>query len=167
MSTPAKDPIFQLCDTVRETSFALHKYLRHGHVEKVHQNGLLHGLRKQGLIAEAEVPLQVRDEDGTVLGDFFADLLVQKELLVELKAVKQLTDERIAQLPGYMRVSGIEHALLINFGSARLEIRKFILNDVFRAETTAAAKPKSFLALVFAPLCASLWQGVSSSVAHD
>jgi GxxExxY protein len=153
-----KDPIFQLCDVVRETSFSLHKYLRHGHVEKVYQNGLLHRLRKQGLIAEAEVPLQVRDEDGTILGDFYADLLVQKELLVELKAVKQLTDEHVAQLLGYMRTAGIEHALLINFGSARLEIRKFILNDAFRAESPTAPKAKSFLSLLFAPLCASLWQ---------
>lgn len=158
MSTTSKDPIFQLCDTAREASFALHKYLRHGHVEKVYQNGLLHRLRKQGIIAEVEVPLQVRDEDGTVLGDFFADLLVQKELLVELKAVKQLTDEHVAQVLGYMRASSIEHALLINFGSARLEIRKFVLNDAFRAETTATPKAKSFLSLLFAPLCASLWQ---------
>ncbi len=158
MSMPTKDPIFQLCDTVRESSFALHKYLRHGHVEKVYQNGLLHRLRKQGLIAESELPLQVRDEDGTVLGDFFADLLVQKELLVELKAVKQLTDEHVAQVLGYMRASGIEHALLINFGSARLEIRKFILNDDFRAEAPTASKPKPFFSLLFAPLCASLWQ---------
>lgn len=154
----AKDPIFRLCDTVRETSFALHKFLRHGHVEKVHQNGLLHRLRKQGLIAEAEVPLQVRDEDETVLGDFFADLLVQKELLVELKAVKQLIDEHVAQVLGYLRASGIEHALLINFGSARLEIRKFILNAAFRSEPPATHKPKHFLSLLFAPLCASLWQ---------
>ncbi|PAW82667.1 MAG: GxxExxY protein [Pedosphaera sp. Tous-C6FEB] len=158
MSTSTKDPIFLLCDTVRETSFALQKYLRHGHVEKVYQNGWLHRLRKLGLIAEAEVPLQVRDEDGTVLGDFFADLLVQKGLLVELKAVKQLTDEHVAQVLGYMRASGIEHALLINFGSARLEIRKFVLNDAFRVESAATPKPKSFLSLLFAPLCASLWQ---------
>lgn len=158
MSTPPKDPIFQLCDTVREASFALHKYLRHGHVEKVYQNGLLHRLRKQGLIVEAEPPLQVRDEDGTILGDFFADLLVQRELLVELKAVKQLTDEHVAQVLGYMRASGIEHALLINFGSARLEVRKFILNDAFRAESPAPSNVKRILPLIFAPLCASLWQ---------
>ena len=158
MSTSTKDPIFQLCDVVRETGFALHKYLRHGHVEKVYQNGLLHRLRKQGLIAEAEVPLQVRDEDGTVLGDFYADLLVQKELLVELKAVKQLTDEHVAQVLGYMRAARVEHALLNNFGGARLEVRKFILNDAFRAEAPVTPKPKSLLSLLFAPLCASLWQ---------
>ena len=131
--------IFQLCDVVRETSFALHRYLRHGHVEKVYQNGLLHRLRKQGFRAESEMPLQVRDEDGTILGDFHADLFVDGRLLVELKAIKALTDEHVAQILGYMRASGCEHALLINFGSARLEIRKYILNDAFRA--TAQEKP--------------------------
>ena len=125
--------IFQLCDVVRETSFSLHRYLRHGHAEQVYQNGLMHRLRQQGFRAEIEVALQVRDEDGTVLGDFSADLFVDGRLLVELKSVKELTDEHVAQILGYMRASGVEHALLVNFGSPRLEVRKYILNDAFRA----------------------------------
>ena len=124
--------IFQLCDVVRETSLSLHRYLRHGHAEKVCQNGLVHRLRKQGFRAEIEVALQVRDEDGTMLGDFAADLLVDGRLLVELKAVKGLNDAHVAQILGCMRASGVEHALLINFGSPRLEVRKCILNDAFR-----------------------------------
>jgi GxxExxY protein len=149
--------IFQLCDVVRETSFALHRYLRHGHAEKVYQNGLPHRLRKQGFRAEIEIPLQVRDEDGTVLGDFSADLFVDGRLLIELKAVKELTDEHVAQILGYMRASGIEHALLINFGSAKLEIRKYILNDAFRSETGPRAGKLASLLSFFAPFCASLW----------
>ena len=74
-------------------------------------------------------PLQVLDEDGTVLGDYFADLLVAGELIVELKACKALADEHTAQLLGYLRGSRIEHGLLINFGSSKLEIRKFVLSD--------------------------------------
>jgi RecJ-like exonuclease len=46
MTGQAKDPIFQLADTVRETSFSLHNYLRHGHLEKVYENGLANRLRK-------------------------------------------------------------------------------------------------------------------------
>lgn len=149
--------IFQLCDTVRETSFALHRYLRHGHVERVYQNGLLHRLRRQGLKVEMEVPLQVRDEDGTVLGDFSADLFVDGRLLIELKAVKNLNDEHVAQVLGYMRASGIEHALLINFGSARLEIRKYILNDSFRAGDSGGTSKLSALLGFLVPFCASLW----------
>jgi len=121
--------IFQLCDWVRETAFALHRYLRHGHLEKVYENGLAHRLRKLGIQMEQQLALQVLDEDGTVLGDYFADLLVDKELIVELKACKALTDDHVAQLLGYLRGCRIEHGLLINFGSSKLEVRKYILSE--------------------------------------
>ena len=73
--------------------------------------------------------LRVFHEDGTVLGDFFADLFVANRLLIELKACRALADEHTAQLLGYMRASHLEHGLLINFGSAKLDVRKFVLSD--------------------------------------
>lgn len=121
--------IFQLCDQIRETAFALHRYLRHGHLEKVYENGLANRLRKAGVQVKQQHPLQVLDEDGTPLGDYFADLLVSGELIVELKACKALADEHTAQLLGYLRGSRIEHGLLINFGSSKLEVRKFVLSE--------------------------------------
>ena len=124
--------IMQLSDVVRQTSYDIHVYHGHGHVEKVYQTALLHRLRKQGLDVESELPLTVYDEDGTVLGDFRADLVVSKSLLVELKAVKRLEDEHIAQVLGYLRASRLEHALLINFGGGKYEIRKFILQDALK-----------------------------------
>ena len=124
-----KDDIFRLSDIIRETSFELHRYLRHGHLEKVYENGLAHRLRKAGLHVEQQHPLKVFDEDGTVLGDYFADLLVEKELIVELKACKTLANEHIAQLLGYLRACRIEHGLLINFGAPRLQIKKYALSD--------------------------------------
>src|SRR5213593_1052127 len=105
--------IFKLCDVVRETGFAVHRYHRNGHVEKIYQNAMLHRLRKLALEVEAEFPLTVFDEDGTILGDFRADLFVAKSLLVEIKAVKALDDEHVAQLLGYLRAGRIEHGLLI------------------------------------------------------
>jgi GxxExxY protein len=124
-----QNEIFRLCDTVRETAFALHRYLRHGHLEKVYENGLAHRLRTTGLDVKQQYPLQVLDEDGTVLGDYLADLLVGGELIVELKACKALNDEHVAQLLGYLRGCRIEHGLLINFGSGKLEVRKYILSE--------------------------------------
>jgi GxxExxY protein len=120
------DEINALCDTIRETGFALHHFLGGGHLEKVYENGLLYRLRKLGLNVLPQHPLQVRDEDGTVLGDYFADLFIDGRLIVEIKACKALTDEHIAQILGYLRASGIEHGLLINFGGGKFEIRKFI-----------------------------------------
>jgi GxxExxY protein len=125
-----KDPVFQLADQIRETSFALHRHLRHGHVEKVYENGLANRLRKQGLQIAQQHPLSVFDEDGTLLGDFYADLFVSQQLIVELKACRALADEHVAQLLGYLRASRIEHGLLINFGSPRLEIQKFALSQL-------------------------------------
>ena len=127
MKTPKG--IFQLCDQIRDTAFALHCYLKHGHLEKVYENGLAHRLRKLGIQVEQQHALRVLDEDGTILGDYLADLLIEGELVVELKACKALTDEHVAQLLGYLRGCRIEHGLLINFGSSKLEVRKYILSD--------------------------------------
>ena len=123
------EDIFRLCDTVRETSFALHQWLRHGHLEKVYENGLAHRLRKAGLHVEQQFPLQVFDEDGTVLGDYYADLLVDSRLIVELKACKTIADEHVAQLLGYLRACHMEHGLLINFGAPKLQIKKYVFSD--------------------------------------
>jgi GxxExxY protein len=92
-------------------------------LEKVRENGLAHRLRKAGVRVEQQHPLQVLDEDGTVLGDYLADLLVEGELIVELKACKAIADEHVAQFLGYLRGCRIKHGLLINFGSGKLEIK--------------------------------------------
>lgn len=121
--------IFRLCDLIRETGFSLHQYLRHGHLERVYENGLAHRLRKAGLKVEQQYPLQVVDEDGTNLGDFIADLYVENCLIVELKACKAIIGDHTAQLLGYLRASRIEHGLLINFGAAKLEVKKYVLSN--------------------------------------
>ncbi len=120
--------INELCDIVRETSFAIHRYLRNGHLEKVYENALAHRLLKQGLKAIQQHPLTVYDEDGTILGEYFADLYVENLLFIELKAGKALADEHTAQLLGYLRAARIEHGLLINFGAPKLEIKKYIVS---------------------------------------
>lgn len=74
-----------------------------------------------------QYPIKVLDEDGTLLGDFYADIFVVPQLIIEVKAVKTLVPEHTAQLLGYMRGTKIEHGLLINFGAPKLQIRKYIL----------------------------------------
>ena len=124
-----KDDIFELCDHIRETSYALHRYLRHGHLEKVYENGLASRLRKAQMKVEQQYALKVYDEDGTVLGEYFADLFVEDCIIVELKACKALVQEHIAQLLGYLRACHIEHWLLVNFGTSKLQIKKYALSD--------------------------------------
>lgn len=124
-----EDEIFSLCDRIREAAFSLHHHFRHGHVEKVYENGLTHRLRKGGPKVKQQHPLRVLDEDGTVLGEFLADLDVEQRLIIELKACRSLVDDHVAQLLGYLRASRIEHGLLINFGSPELEVRKYVLSS--------------------------------------
>jgi len=121
--------IMQLCDIIRETGFAVHRYHRNGHLEKIYENALAHRLRKQGLDVKQQHPLKVFDEDGTLLGDFYADLFVENQLMVEVKAARTVVDEHIAQLLGYLRASRVEHGLLVNFGAPKFQIKKYILND--------------------------------------
>ena len=104
----AWENINQLCDIVRETSFAIHSYHRNGHLEKVYENALAHRLRKLGLHVEQRYPLTVYDEDGTILGDYVADLFVEGCLIVEIKACKSVADEHVAQILGYLKSARIE-----------------------------------------------------------
>src|SRR5215813_11221901 len=124
----SQEQINQLCDLVRETSFEIHKFLRSGHLEKVYENALAHRLSKVGIEVVQQHPLDVCDEDGTLLGHFCADLFVDNRLVVEIKACSGLVDDHVAQLLGYLRASRIEHGLLINFGGPKLQIKKYILN---------------------------------------
>jgi GxxExxY protein len=127
MSTDPHLGIFALCDEIRETSFAIHKYLRGGHREKIYENALANRLRKKGIDVKQQERMKVFDEDGTFLGLFKADLLVDNRLICEIKGCRTLLNEHVAQLLGYLRVSHIEHGLLINFGGPKLQIKKYIL----------------------------------------
>jgi GxxExxY protein len=122
--------INHLCDLIRETSFEIHKFLRSGHLEKVYENALAHRLSKVGIAVIQQHPLDVCDEDGTLLGHFCADLFVENKLVVEIKACRGLIDDHVAQLLGYLRASRIEHGLLINFGGPKLQIKKYILDRI-------------------------------------
>jgi GxxExxY protein len=123
------DEIMRLCDVVRQTGFELRQYLGSGHLKKVYENGLAHRLRKLGIRVECQVPIKVFDEDGTLLGDYVADLLIEGALIVELKACRTTVDEHVAQLLGYLRATRIQHGLLVNFGCRKYEIKKYVLSD--------------------------------------
>ena len=126
-SVPHDGEIFTLSDLVRETSFEIHKYLRSGFTEKIYENALAHRLRKQGIRADQQRGVRVFDEDGTLLGLLKTDILIEEKLICEIKSVSALVDAHTAQLLGYLRATGMQHGLLINFGGPKLEIRKFIL----------------------------------------
>ena len=84
---PMKD-LQPLCAQVRQTAYDIHLYHGHGHLEKVYENALAHRLRKAGLDVKQQYPIKVFDEDGTLIGNYYAELLVDGWLIVELKLPK-------------------------------------------------------------------------------
>ena len=86
---------------------------------------MAHRLRKTGMDVKQQYPLSVFDEDGTLVGDYFTDLLLESTVIVEMKAAKSLAVEHEAQILAYLRSARLEHEFLMNFGSPKFEIRKF------------------------------------------
>lgn len=126
-TVPHDGEILKLTDVIRQTSFEIHKYLRSGFNEKIYENALANRLRKQGIRANQQECVRVYDEDGTLLGLLRTDILIERVLICEIKSCTTLVDAHTAQLLGYLRATGMQHGLLINFGASKLQIRKLIL----------------------------------------
>ena len=95
-----------------------------GYVEKVYENALVHCIRKStDLAVMQQCPIKV-EYDGIIVGEFFADLLVDERVLVELKAVSMLMNDHTAQALNYLRATGLELCLLLNFGRSKVEIKR-------------------------------------------
>ncbi len=112
-----------LTDTIIGCAMKVHNTLGTGFLESVYQNALVYELRKAGLSVECEARIQVRYED-IMVGDFFADLLVEHKVLIENKAVQSIAVAHEVQLVNYLTATGIEVGLLLNFGSQRLEFKR-------------------------------------------
>ena len=112
-----------LCDRIRQIAYEVHKYLGTGYLEKVYENALVHRLQLAGMNVTTQVPMTVRDQDGFVLGEYVADMVVDG-LVIELKAVATLLPVHVAQTINYLKAMRIEHGMLINFGSEQFQCRK-------------------------------------------
>lgn len=117
----------QLADRVRHCSLLLHSFLKWGHLEKVYEKGLAHRLEKDGVAVERQFRIPVLDEDGTALGDYVADLLVERGMILEIKACESLSPIHTAQVLGYLRATGIRHGMLVNFGAPKIQFKKLVL----------------------------------------
>jgi len=96
-----------------------------GFLEKVYENALAHELKKTGVAAEQQRRVMIL-YDGVVVGDYVADLLVEEVVLVELKAAKALDEVHLAQCLNYLRGASLRIGLLINFGTARIEVKRVV-----------------------------------------
>jgi GxxExxY protein len=122
---PAIYPEQELTGRILEAAFAIHNLLGAGFLKKVYENALLIELRSMGISCAAQQPLVVRYK-GSVVGDYQADLVVEDRVLLELKACSALDPNHEAQIMNYLRASGLQVGLLLNFGRPRLEYRRFV-----------------------------------------
>jgi GxxExxY protein len=96
-----------------------------GYLEKVYENALAHELRKAGLSVIQQMRFVVI-YDGVEVGEYIADIVVERTILVELKAVKCLDEIHSAQCINLLRTTGLPVCLLINFAKPKVEIKRLI-----------------------------------------
>ncbi len=116
-----------ITEKVIGAAYKVYNALGHGFLEKVYENALALELRKVGLGVEQQYPAAVRYE-GELVGDYVADLVVDGKVIVEVKAVRALENVHEAQLIHYLKATGIEVGLLLNFGP-KMEIKRRIFDQ--------------------------------------
>ena len=119
------DSLNDLSGRVIGCAFSVLNTLGAGFLEKVCENALAHELRAAGLTVAQQCGVRVHYND-VVVGEYFADLLVEDVLLVELKTVKALDDIHRMQCTNYLKATGLRLCLLLNFGKPRLEIKRVV-----------------------------------------
>ena len=116
--------IDELTEKVIGCTYRVHNELGAGFLEKVYENALRIELCKTGLTVKQQHPIPVKYLD-EIVGDFYADLMIEDSLIVELKAVIKLVKAHEVQLVNYLTATGIDNGLLINFGTSVEVKRKF------------------------------------------
>ena len=117
--------------------YTVYNTLGYGFLEKVYENSLVVELQKQGLAVDQQKPLAVHYE-GTVVGEYFADLVINDSVIIELKAVQAIRSEHAAQLTNYLKATGIAVGLLLNFGPTA-EFKRVIFTQNKNPRRSAAS----------------------------
>ncbi len=120
----------EVTDRIIKSYYAVYNKLGYGFLEKVYENAMMIELRKQGLEAVKQKSITVfYDEE--VVGDYYADILVEEKVILELKAASSLAEEHEAQLVNYLKATDKEVGLLLNFGK-KPEIARKIFENRFK-----------------------------------
>ena len=118
----------KLTEKIIACAYKVHNTLGAGFLEKVYENAMMIELRRQGLFAEQQKSIKIYYE-GEVVGDYYADLFVENEIIVEIKAIEKLTKIHEVQTVNYLNGIEKEIGLLINFGSSVIVKRKYKTYD--------------------------------------
>ena len=116
----------ELTYMIRGAIFEANRVLGAGFLEKVYENALLIELKEKGLKAEAQVPIRVLYK-GREVGEYYADIVVEGRIILELKAIESLQKIHEAQLLNYLKATGYKIGLLVNFKHPKAEIKRFVM----------------------------------------
>ncbi len=116
----------KITETIIGSAMKVSNALGSGFLEKVYENALCLELASSGLKVEKQKSIAVTYE-GSVVGEYFADVLVNDQVIVEVKAVKSIEEIHQAQLLNYLKATGIHLGLILNFGTPRLGIERMVL----------------------------------------
>ncbi len=133
--SPEKTELDKITERIIGTAYKVSNTLGIGFVEKIYENAHAHEMRKDGLAVIQHYPIRVV-YDGIIVGEFFADLLIEHLILVELKAVSALNDEHLMQSLNYLRAASLPACLLINFGQPRIQIRRLHPSPSWKTSTS-------------------------------
>jgi GxxExxY protein len=115
----------EITEQIINAAHTVHNKLGYGFLEKIYHNSLVIELRKRNLFVEPEKPIKVNYDKQTV-GEFFADIVVDNKVIVEVKAADRHNPVFEAQLLNYLRATGLEVGLIINFGTS-VEVKRMVL----------------------------------------
>ena len=107
-------------------AFEVHNVLGYGFLENVYEKSLVKELNSKGVKAESQTSINVRYK-GEEVGFYYADVIVNDEIILELKAVENLNKAHEAQLLNYLKATNKKIGMLINFGKDKVEYKRFIL----------------------------------------
>jgi GxxExxY protein len=115
----------EITGQIIDAAYTVHNKLGYGFLEKVYHNSLVIELRKRNLLVEPEKPVEV-NYDGQVVGEYFADIVVDNKVIVEVKATDKHNPVFEAQLLNYLKATGLEVGLVINFGTS-VNVKRMVL----------------------------------------
>ena len=121
----------EITDIIIKCYFAVYNKLGYGFLEKVYENALLIELRKTGIFCSSQFPIEVYyDEDK--IGQYFADIIVNDSVIIEIKAAEALCEEHENQLVNYLKATEIEVGILLNFGK-KPEFKRKVFSSEYKS----------------------------------
>ena len=120
-----------LTEQVIGAFYNVYNKLGHGFLEKVYENAMMVLFRREGITALQQVPIRVSFLN-EIVGDYFANILVDDKIILELKSIEKINDAHRAQALNYLKGTGKQLAIILNFGKEKLEYERFVYHPSFK-----------------------------------